>query len=262
MRTVTSRDGTRIAYWCSGNGAPLLLVHGSTADHSTTWRRVLAGLERRFTVCAMDRRGRGESGDAPAYNLRREAEDVVAVLDSIGEPASVLGHSYGGLCAIEAGLLTTNMHRLILYEGVPLRGADLYQAGVVDRLAALRDAGDVEGMLEALLRDVVGMSPEEMELMRSQTDAWVARMANASTVPRELATEQNFTFDPDRFRVMRTPTLFLVGGDSPPRELENATRIAEVLPDARVVVLPGQQHIAMHTAPDAFARAIVEFLEA
>ena len=53
-----------------------------------------------------------------------------------------------------------------------------------------------------------------------------------------------------------------VGGDSPPRELENATRIAEVLPDARVVVLPGQQHIAMHTAPDAFARAIVEFLEA
>lgn len=67
----------------------------------------------------MDRRGRGESGDGPAYSLDREAEDVAALVDSIGQPVNVLGHSYGALCAIKAALLTNNIRRLILYEGVP-----------------------------------------------------------------------------------------------------------------------------------------------
>lgn len=60
---VASRDGTPIAVWRRGSGPALLLVHGTVADHSTTWRRVVPILERRFTVHAMDRRGRGESGD-------------------------------------------------------------------------------------------------------------------------------------------------------------------------------------------------------
>src|SRR5688572_24264216 len=101
MHTVSSRDGTRIAVWRSGHGPPLLLVHGATADHTTTWRSVRSTLEQRFTVFAMDRRGRGGSGDSSAYDLQREAEDVAAVIDFIGEPTAVLGHSYGGLCAIE-----------------------------------------------------------------------------------------------------------------------------------------------------------------
>jgi pimeloyl-ACP methyl ester carboxylesterase len=89
--TVRSKDGTPIAYWRSGSGPALLLIHGATADHTTTWRFVLSELERHFTVHAMDRRGRGGSGDAPAYALEREAEDVAAILDAVGEPVSVLG---------------------------------------------------------------------------------------------------------------------------------------------------------------------------
>src|SRR5687768_3496627 len=94
--TITSRDGTRIAVWRSGNGPPLLLVHGATHDHTTAWRFVVPQLEWHFTVYAMDRRGRGGSGDSPAYELQREAEDVAAVIDSIDKPVNVLGHSYGG----------------------------------------------------------------------------------------------------------------------------------------------------------------------
>src|SRR5688572_32891339 len=59
MQTVTSRDGTRIAFWRSGAGPPLLLVHGATYDHTTAWRFVVPELEQQFTVYAMDRRGRG-----------------------------------------------------------------------------------------------------------------------------------------------------------------------------------------------------------
>lgn len=260
MHTVRSRDGTRIAYWQSGRGSPLLLLHGASSDHTTTWRLVLADLERRFTVYAMDRRGRGGSGDAPAYELQREAEDVAAVVEAVGEPVNVLGHSYGALCGIEAARLTTAIRRLILYEGVPLQGADLYPPGVGVRLNALLKAGDREGVLETLYREVVELPPAEVELLRAQQDAWEVRLANAPTIPRELAAEQGYTFTKERFTEMRAPTLLLVGSESPPRELANATAIAASLPDARVLVLPGQQHAAMHTAPAEFVATVASFL--
>lgn len=261
MSTVTSRDGTRIAFWTSGSGPPLLLVHGAVADHSTTWRLILPELERRFTVHAMDRRGRGGSGDSTSYRLLREAEDVAAVADEIGEPVSVLGHSYGALCALEAALLTTNLRRLILYEGVPLRGSDNYAPGAIAALEAMLDSGDVEGMLVAMLRDVALLPPQEIELLRARPDAWAVRLRNAPTIPRELKEEERYAFTPERFRAMTRPTLLLVGGDSPRRERENAEGVARGLAGARVVVLPGQQHLAMYTAPEAFVKEVLRFLE-
>jgi pimeloyl-ACP methyl ester carboxylesterase len=265
MQTVTSKDGTRIAFWRSGEGPPILLVHGATADHTTTWRFVRPELERRFTVYAMDRRGRGGSGDAPDYELQREAEDVAAVIEEIcnatGERVHVLGHSYGGLCALHAALLTPNLRRLVVYEGTPLRGADEVRPGVIDRMQAMLEAGDVEEVLVTMFRDLVEMPPEELEMMRSQKDAWATRLRNAPTLPRELRALERYTFVPERFRSMRTPTLLLVGGDSPAREAENARGVAEALPDARVVVLPGQQHAAVYTAPELFVSEVVRFLE-
>jgi pimeloyl-ACP methyl ester carboxylesterase len=260
--TITSPDGASIAFWRSGSGPALLLIHGATADHTTTWRFVKSQLEKRYTVIAMDRRGRGESGDTPDYSLDREAEDVAAVIEAIGGPVSVLGHSFGALAAIEASLLTPNLHRLILYEGVPLRGAELYPPGVLERLERLLEAGDVEAMVTAMFRQVVEMPPEEIEALRAQGDAWAARLRNAPSMPRELAAETAYTFEPERFREMGAPTPLLVGGESPRRELENARGVAAALPDARVVTLPGQQHAAMHTAPELFIEQVARFLEA
>ena len=112
---VTSRDGTEIAYWTSGDGPPLVLVHGAAGDH-TRWRPLLPHLEPQTTVHAMDRRGRGASGDASEYDLEREYEDVAAVIDAVarasGSRVDVYGHSYGGACAFGAALLTWNIHRL------------------------------------------------------------------------------------------------------------------------------------------------------
>lgn len=263
MHTVTSRDGTPIAYWRSGHGPPLLLVHGVVADHSTTWRLVLPELEKRFTVYAMDRRGRGGSGDSPEHQLQREAEDVAAVVDAIaaavGEPVDLLGHSYGALCAIEAALLTDNVHRLILYEGALLDGPRTTPEGI-ERFERMLDAGDVEGMLVAFMDEVVEMPPAEIELLRSQRDAWAVRLGNAPMLPRELRAGERYRFEPERFSGMRAPTLLLVGGDSPPRELADAKAVEAALPGARIAMLPGQQHLAMYTAPDVFVGAIVRCL--
>lgn len=261
MHTVASRDGTRIAFWRSGAGPPLLLVHPATADHTTTWRFVLPQLARRCTVYAMDRRGRGGSGDSSEYELLREAEDAAAVVDAIGEPVSVVGHSFGALCALEASLLTANVRRLVLYEGIPVRGADIYRPGLVARLEAMLEVGEVEQMLITMLHELVEMPLKEVELLRAQRDAWAIRLANARTLPRELRAEESYIFVPERFAGVRTPTLLLVGSDSPHRESENAEAVANAMADAQVVTLPGQQHLAMYTAPDLFVREVVRFLE-
>jgi pimeloyl-ACP methyl ester carboxylesterase len=260
MNTVTSKDGTGIAYWRSGEGPPLVVVHGATADHTTTWRFVLSELERHYTVYAMDRRGRGDSGDSPEYELQREAEDVATVVDSISEPVNLFGHSYGALCSLEAALLTDNLRRLVLYEGVPLRGADESSPEDIARYEEMLAAGRVEEMLVVMFREAAKMPPEDIALLRSQKEAWAVRLGNAPTLPRELRAIERYTFDRVRFADMRTPTLLMVGGESPPREHENARGVAEALPDAQVVVLPGQQHTAMYAAPELFVREVVSFL--
>jgi pimeloyl-ACP methyl ester carboxylesterase len=195
------------------------------------------------------------------HDLQREAEDVAAVVNSIGEPANLLGHSYGGLCASEAALLTPNLRRLILYEGVHLRGADASTPGFIDRLDAMLEAGDVEGLLVAMLRERLKMPPEEIALLRSQQNAWAVRVANAPAIPRELRAVERYTFAPERFKSMRVPTLLLVGENSPSLYLRDAKGVANGLPDARVVVLPGQRHVAMLTAPELFVREVTRFLE-
>jgi len=111
VEQVVSRDGTSIAVWRTGAGPPLVLVHGAAAEHSR-WAPVLPALGERFTVLAIDRRGRGRSGDADDYAIEREYEDVVAVVEWAGEDVDVLGHSYGGICALEAALATTGSESL------------------------------------------------------------------------------------------------------------------------------------------------------
>jgi pimeloyl-ACP methyl ester carboxylesterase len=260
MQTIISKDGTLISFWKSGSGPALLLVHGATADHTTTWRFVIRELEQHFTVYAMDRRGRGGSGDNADYNLQREAEDIATIIDSFNEPVNLLGHSYGALCAFEASLLTDNLNRMILYEGVPLNGTELYPPGIVDRLDEMLDSGNLEGILISLFKDIVQMSPEELEMMRSQQHAWSVRLNNTPTLPREIRAETTYRFEPGRFQSMETPTMFLVGADSPPRELKNASIIANALPFAKVVALPGQGHGAMYAAPELFVSEVSEFL--
>jgi pimeloyl-ACP methyl ester carboxylesterase len=262
METVTSRDGTPVAYERGGEGPPLVLVHGTTADH-LTWELVQPELRKHFTVYAIDRRGRGESGSGSAYDIEREFEDVVAVIDSIGVPADLLGHSYGAICALEAALRSSRVRRLILYEGtfpVP-EGTELYPPEALDRVRSQLEAGDQEGALTTFYRDIVLMSPEELEMMRS-LPVWPARVAMAPTIPREARAEDGWfsDFDPARLSDFGIPTLILLGGDSPAGQKAAAEALEAALPDGRIVVLAGQGHVAQRTAPELFAREVVQFL--
>jgi pimeloyl-ACP methyl ester carboxylesterase len=257
--TVRSRDGTPIAYQRAGEGPPLVLVHGTSADHSR-WTPVLPTFEEHFSVYAIDRRGRGGSGDSDDYSIEREFEDVAAVVDSIEEPVSLLGHSMGAVCALEAALLTRNVRKLVLYEpGMNVTGEDIYPAGFIDRLDALLEAGDRDGVIEALMREVVGMSPEEVEYLHS-LPAWHERVKAAHTVPRELHTDEDYRFVPERFEGLNTPTLLLEGSESSAFLKAANQAVDEALPNCRIVVMPGQGHAAMDTGTDLFTTEVIRFL--
>jgi pimeloyl-ACP methyl ester carboxylesterase len=257
MQTITSKDGTLIAFERSGKGPPLVLVHGTTADH-TRWKPILPRLEGHFTVYAVDRRGRGGSGDTPGYTIESEFDDIAAVVDAIGEPVLLLGHSYGAVCALEASLRTRNLRKLVLYEP-PIRIAgSLYLPGTVERLQALLDAGELDSVVATFFREVVRAPEEELRMLRSLPN-WPARVAAAHTIPRELRINDDYRFEQERFIAMRVPTLLLLGGSSPPMFKGAIEAVSAALPDARVAVIPGQQHAAMNTAPDLFLREVLGF---
>ncbi len=259
MEKIISKDGTPIAYEHSGAGPPLILVHGTAASHAR-WATILPTLRQHFSVYAVDRRGRGESGDANAYTIEREFEDIAAVVDSIGGQVNLLGHSYGAVCSLEAALLTRNIRKMVLYEPpMPLAGFQIYPEGIIERLQALLDAGDREGVVVTFLREVVKMPSSELALFQAQP-AWSARVAAAHTIPREIRAHERYRFEPERFKDMSTPTLLLLGGESPPFMKASVEAVNAALPNSRISVMPGQQHIAMSTAPELFLREVIGFL--
>ena len=112
-----------------------------------------------------------------------------------------------------------------------------------------------------MLSEAAGVPPEVLEYMRS-LPAWQARVAAAHTIPRELrAQEGGHLFQPERFERLEVPTLLLIGGESP-RAFEMAAKaVSEALPNSRIVVMEGQEHVAIDTATDLFTTEVLWFLE-
>ncbi len=260
---VTSRDGTAIGYFTSGDGPPLLLVHGGLGDH-TRWDALRPLLEPHVTVHAMDRRGRGASGDHPEYAIEREYEDVAAVVDGVaaaaGSEVDVYCSSYGGLCAFGAAALTSNIRCLALYEGWPPVSPEAYlpAPGFVERVEALLAAGEREAALEITYLELVGLRREELETVRAQP-SWPARIAAAHTIPREERAFLKTRFDPEQARAITVPTLLLIGSETPVSKHDVDT-VAAALPDARIAILRGQAHVADLTAPALVAEPLLAFL--
>ena len=259
MEIVTSGDGTPIAFERTGSGPPLVLVHGTTADH-TRWEPVRPAFDERFTVYAIDRRGRGESGDAAEYALEREAEDVAAVVDSIDEPVTLFAHSYGALCSLEAALRTDNLWRLVLYEPpLPVSDHDPDTEGVLDEMTTLVDDGESEQALVLFFRDIAQVPTTELTALQSAPN-WPARVDAAYTAIREERARKGYEFDATRFARVTTPTLLLSGSESA-LFLRDATDVLnDALPNSRTVVLDGQAHAAMNTAPELVIDEVLSFV--
>lgn len=260
MHKVQSADGTPIAYEMRGHGPPLVMVHGSSLDH-TRWGPSITRLAEHFTLVLMDRRGRGSSGDGPAYAIEREFEDVAAVVDSVGRPVFLLGHSFGAVCSLEASRLTEAIDKLVLYEPpLPMGGKGPVFGCTPESLEELLKKGDRDTLVDIFLREVVGCTEPEMQSLR-KSSSWKVRLDAAHTLPRELRMAESYRFEAASFSKVRVPTMLLLGSLSPDYMRESTMAAAAALQFGRVEMLPGQGHAAMTTAPDMFLRKVVMFLE-
>ena len=254
MGTAISADGTVIGYESAGSGPPLLLVHGSTGTRAR-WSPVRAPLAQRYTVHAMDRRGRGLSAaEAGPYSLRREAEDVAAVAEAVGG-VYVVGHSYGALAVLEAALVTPAFRRIVLYEPpMPSPGLDPVSADGWARLTAASDPGEV---LDTFYRETLHL-PESA--IRDLAEREFSRLAGSigHTAARELAAAREYRAT-ERLAKVSAPVRMLLGTDSPAHFRAATAAVASQIPGATIVALQGQGHQAIDYDPLQFIRALMEF---
>jgi pimeloyl-ACP methyl ester carboxylesterase len=256
MDRLRTDKGTTISYERHGSGPALVLVHGGFSDHRTNWEFVLPMLEQRFTVYAIARRGRGETDATAGHRLEDEAQDTAAVIESIGEPVFLLGHSYGAHTALAAAALVPDrVRKLVLYEAP---WPQMMNQDKFNYLSRYAQAGDWDRFATSFFHEMLYVPMEELEALR-RTELWAPIIADAPASLGDLSALSRYAFDPDRFRHLQMPVLLQIGSESP-RHLFVTDTMAALLPDARVATLEGQAHEGMTTAPELYAESTVRFL--
>lgn len=268
-------DGVELAVFeveaadAAGPGArarpPLLLVHGATADH-TTWRTVGPSFAASRSVFAVDRRGRGESGDAGAYAIEREFEDLAAVAEALATEGGiagidVAGHSYGGRCALGAAIRSRAIRRVVVYEGAPVPPGMSYRPpGLVEAVRGALGRGANEEALMTFLAGIVGMSESELAAYRANP-VWPARVAAAHTILREIEAEASPAASIEALGAVAVPVLLLLGSTSRSPFRIGTDALADRLADAQVAVIEGAAHAAHHTHAHEFVSIVEAFLD-
>ncbi|HET7414696.1 MAG TPA: alpha/beta hydrolase [Arthrobacter sp.] len=258
--SVTSCDGTRIGFLTEGSGPPLLLVHGGMCT-SARWDPLWQVLVPRFRVTAMDRRGRGSSGDGGHYSLAAEAADVTAVAGHLskrhdGAPVDVFGHSYGALCALGAAGKGAPLRRVALYE--PPGPPTVSKAWLRSARTSI-DSGHPGRAMYSFLVDVVGLHPEEVAALRDRPLQYDPMPIIEQTLVREA--EALTTVDLAALAGSITQSvLLLLGSESPAWAAEVTRNLERALQLASVVLIPEQGHEAVDVVPDLIADQLERFL--
>jgi pimeloyl-ACP methyl ester carboxylesterase len=260
MNTVTSSDGTTIAFDRSGEGPPLVLVGGALSDRGAAGSLAEA-LAPSFTVYAYDRRGRGDSGDTAPYTVAREVADLEAVVAEAGGSAFVFGHSSGAALALEAVAHDLPVTKLALYEPpfIVDDGHAPLPDDYVERLTELSSSGRRGDAVEFFLTSGPGVPAEVIAGMRAEP-FWPAMEAMAHTLAYDGEvmgdTMAGRPLPPDRWASVTMPTLVMDGDQSPEWARNSVAALAEVLPNAERRSLAGQDHGA---ASQVLSPVLVEF---
>jgi pimeloyl-ACP methyl ester carboxylesterase len=255
VETVTSADGTTIAYDRVGAGPALVVVAGAFSDRKS-FAALGELLSTDFAVVLYDRRGRGDSGDTPPVDVQREVEDLGAVIAAAGGSAFVFGHSSGGALTLEAAMRGLPVTALAVYEPPYVVGDDRPPN---DHLAADIDAALAAGLpgeaARAFLTQVAEMPPEAVSGME-KSPAWAYFTALAPSLRYDLAVVGDQFVPTARLGSIAVPTLALSGADSPAWARHSVESVAAAIPGARVLSMAGQTH---RVSQDALAPVLRDF---
>jgi pimeloyl-ACP methyl ester carboxylesterase len=257
MRTAASADGTALAFDRYGDGPPVIMTAGAFNTRAAT-EPLARALAEQFTVLNYDRRGRGGSGDTAPYAVDREIEDLAALIDAAGGPASVFGYSSGATLALKAAAAGLPITKLVLYEppfnpddSYPLLPADL--AGQLTELVAAGRRGDA---VELYQTKAVGI-PEDVVAQMRHAPFRPSLEAIAHTLAYDATIVGDRSLPTGLIASVTIPALVISGEQSPPFLRAAARAVAQTLPNGRFSSLPGQGH---DISPEATAPIMAEFL--
>lgn len=245
-RVVMSLDGTKIAYTKLGSGPPLVLVDGAFCYRENGPSAQLAPqLAKHFTVFIYDRRGRGQSQNAQPYAIAREVEDLGAIIDGAGGSAFVLGMSSGGALALQAIASGAKVTRLAMYEPpyIVEKGRPRSFVGARKRLQELISSGDRAGAVRLFMTEIYGAPSAFVFIMPViMRGAWKRNESVAQTLGYDLTLLDDWSVLAERRQSVAIPTL-VIGGENSPKVLRDAvSTVASALPNARPIILKGQNH--------------------
>jgi len=268
-KSVTSKDGTTIGFRQFGHGPGVVILHGG-ALASQHYMKLGAALADEFTVNIPDRRGRGMSGPyGPHYSIQREDEDLEAVVTDTGAQY-VFGAADGGLFALHASITVPTIRKVAVFEPVLFAGqpgVDEFK-GVISRGERLVASGDTAAAMAGLAKDA-----QDSDSYRKSVAApyrllgrvvvqpifcrvllWVdARMVKGDDVALrdlvpalipELAQVKATEGTMDDYKNVTADVLLMCGSDAPPLFKGTLAALANVLPHATRVELPGLNHVA------------------
>jgi pimeloyl-ACP methyl ester carboxylesterase len=256
MQTILSPERRVVAFDKAGSGPPLVLVHGAFSDHRTNWEFVQPLWARDFTTYAVARPGRGDTPAAPNRALEDDRRDVLAVIETIGEPVHLLGHSFGAHVALAAAALAPDrVRKLVIYEAP---WTSLIPPAMAIRLELSAAAREWDTFTTTFFRDVLNVPARELDSMRP-TPLWPPMIADAPASHADLRALRRYRFRPDAFFDLDIPVLLQIGTESP-RHLYATDALRAVLPNARIGALQGQAHEGMTSAPHQYAKSVCSFL--
>jgi pimeloyl-ACP methyl ester carboxylesterase len=264
MQTVTSKDGTIIAYEKVGFGPVMILVGGATSTRSDQYSAEFAQLlSSDLTVYYYDRRGRGNSTDTPPYSVEKEIQDIEALIDAAGGSAYLCGFSSGGALSLEAAIaLKDKVKKLAVYE-VPYDDSEAgikawheYRTKISEAIAA-----DRRGDAIATFMKFVGVPDDMLDGMR-QDPSWQGLEAIAPTLQYDGAClGDDRTVPTERLATITAQTLVMDGGGSleiMPFMHDTAQKLAKAIPNVQQQTLEGQTH---NVDKNVIAPALIKFFK-
>lgn len=261
MMKVISSDGTAIAYERHGDAGPALILIGGTLMTRARHAPLASLLARDFSVINYDRRGRGDSGDHPLYDVQREVDDLDALIERVGGPVLLFGMSSGAVLALEAVARGSAVRALALYEPpfVVDRTRPPLPADYVERMKAVIARGDANEALTYFLTVGLAMPDEAIARMRD-TPVWAAWRAAAPTLPYDGQvmgdTMSGRPLPTDRWRSVDVPVLVGHGGAGETYMADGAKELASHGDHYTLHAFPGQDHAV---DPHALAPVLTAF---
>jgi 3-oxoadipate enol-lactonase len=254
MRIETSA-GLSIGYDERGGGdaTPVVFLHGVGSDKSV-WRPQLEHFGRERRAIAFDYPGYGESDPAPEGTTRDDyAAAILSAMRQLGvERAHICGLSLGGVVAIAMHQAASDACASLMLAdtfAVHPEGRAIYERSVIG-------SRDLPAMAEARV-DVLIAQPADPAVRREVVET----MSRIDSAAFRIGAEAVWLADQrDRAGAIRGPTLVIVGDQDVVTPVDLSNALVEIIPDARMQVIPGAGHLGNLEKPDAFNAIVDEFV--